>query len=384
MKRILFSLFFLSLALFRAQVAYAGVVTYPIETNILLSSSNATFAVEAGSSVDSITVNDSSITVTVTAPDAFVLRSDNKYSLSNDGNYGISCGNTSKITVQPNSGTQTVVITPSTSTCTVSTSTSTNPASATVCTDTPPGAKAPWLYGAIPQDGNSILLYFTEADDPVNKYVLQFGSKSGDYPWGSTNIGGKGMRTYLVQMLSPNTTYYFRVRGGNGCATGIWSNEIPAKTKSLISYNQLDITNSSLETIPVEPSTTKTPVGKETQLQQGYDVKVKVIDTNKKPVEGATVTLHSNPQTTKTDKSGIALFHNVDQGEHKVLIAYNNYQGEQSVNLTGDVKEFDLNVTIQQKPVVLSPLIYGVIGIMGSVIVLLVVLLIKVKRKERL
>ena len=96
-------------------------------------------------------------------------------------------------------------------------------------------------------------MYFTEADNPVNKYVLEYGTKSGDYPYGVQDMGGnsRGQMTYLVKSLSPNTTYYFKVRGGNGCATGSWSNEISAKTKGFVSFNQLDITQSELETVPV-------------------------------------------------------------------------------------------------------------------------------------
>ncbi|MEP7167533.1 MAG: fibronectin type III domain-containing protein [Candidatus Woesebacteria bacterium] len=98
------------------------------------------------------------------------------------------------------------------------------------CSQPNPGS-APWIYGAIIQSENSILLYFTDSADPVDHYVLEYGTKSGDYAWGNSDIGKKGSRTYLVQSLSPNTTYYFRVRGGNGCATGAWSNEVAAKTK---------------------------------------------------------------------------------------------------------------------------------------------------------
>jgi len=337
--------------------------------------------------------------------------------------------------------------TPTTSVTTSTTTTSTT--SAPSCGDQAPGAKAPWLYGAIAQDSDSVLLYFTEADNPVNKYVLEYGTKSGDYPYGVQDMGvnSRGQMTFLVKSLSASTTYYFKVRGGNGCATGSWSNEISAKTKGAVSFNQLDITQSEFIPIPTEEtsktetcqtytvksgdtfwsiaksllgdsnrykeiveqnkddyrsfetsnnlkagwelkincgSQTTKEIQKTTEAPErgGYDVKVKVVNTAKKSVEGATITLHSNPQTIKTDKSGIALFHNVEQGEHKVLIAYNNYKGEQTVNLTGDVKEFDLNITIKQEAVMISPLVYGIIGIMGLVIILLIVLLIKNKRKE--
>ncbi len=328
-----------------------------------------------------------------------------------------------------------------------SSSNSNSSTSTTACNDQTPGTKAPWLYGAIAQDSGSVLLYFTEADNPVNKYVLEYGTQSGNYPYGVQDMGvnSRGQMTFLVKSLSPNTTYYFKVRGGNGCATGSWSNEISATTKGLVSFNQLDITQSQLETQPVAeiPSntscqtytvkfgdtlwsiaknllgdgnkykeivnqnkdtyssletsndlrsgwelkincgkqTTTEETKKPTETQGGYDVKVKVVDTNKNPVEGVTVTLHSTPQTTTTDKNGVAAFKNVEAGDHKVLIAYNNFEGEQSINLTGNVKEFDLNVIVQQKAISLSPLAYGIIGVMGLAILGLIVLLIKNKSK---
>jgi len=335
----------------------------------------------------------------------------------------------------------------STNSSSSSSSTTSSSTSAPSCGDTPPGAKAPWLYGAIAQDSSSVLLYFTEADNPLNKYVLEYGTKSGDYPYGVQDMGvnSRGPMTFLVKSLSPNTTYYFRVRGGNGCATGPWSNEISAKTKGLVSFNQLEITQSELETKPIEEvpkvetcqiyvvksgdtlwsiaknllgdgskyreiieqnkdkylslegsnnissgwelkiscgKETKEEVPKTTEVpaEGGYNVKVKVVDTNKKAVEGAKVTIHSKVQEAITNKDGIAEFKNVEVGEHKVIIAYKNFEGEQSVNLAGEVKEFNLNVTIQPKAVILSPLAYGIIGVMGLIIVILLVLLIKAKR----
>lgn len=314
-----------------------------------------------------------------------------------------------------------------------STSTSNPP----ICGDTPPGNKAPWLYKAIAQESNSILLSFTDADDPIDKYVLEYGLESNNYIYGAQNIGGKGTRTYLVQSLQPNTTYYFKIRAGNGCTTGPWSNEISTKTLSMSVSNQTNLVslkskepsikvktvcqtytvksgdnlwsiannllgNGSKYKEIIEQNKDKYPsldnsntisIGRdlkincnqqsnsaEAETDKGYDVKVKVKDTNNKPVEGAIVTLHSATQSAKTDKNGIATFKNVEQGDHKVLIAYNNYQGEQSINLAGDVKEFDLNVTVQQKAKLLSPLAYEIIGVLVFVILVLIALLVKSRK----
>lgn len=309
-----------------------------------------------------------------------------------EGIYGSGNYNEGEPTATP-VPTSTTTPTPTTATS----SSSGGSVSAPVCSDQAPGSKAPWLYGAITQDSGSILLYFTPADTPVSKYILEFGTKSGDYPYGVQDMGvnSRGQMTFLVQSLSPSTTYYFKIRASNGCATGTWSNEISSKTKGIISYNQLDITESEMQTVnnptatPTSTPTTKKGVTKkkptDSPKQQvkfkGYDVNVKVLDTDKKPIEGATVTLHSNPQTSKTDKDGIAKFKNVEAGDHKVLIAYNNFEGQQSINLTGDVKEFNLNITVKQNPISLSPLAYGIIGIMGLIIFVLVTSLVKAKNK---
>lgn len=261
---------------------------------------------------------------------------------------------------------------------------STSTTISSVCNDTVPGGKAPWLYGAIAQDSASILLYFTEADNPVNKYVLTYGTKSGDYQYGVQDMGvnNRGQMTFLVKSLSPNTTYYFRVRGGNGCATGSWSNEFSAKTKSADQGTQWDIpspTQTSVlgdETSTTDDHTTVT----EEQKQEGYDVNIKVIDTNKTPVAGAKVTIHSKVQETITNAMGVAHFSHVESGDHTVLIAYAGYSGDQQVTLSGNVKEFNLNIQVKPTNKFLNS---SIIGFMGIVIVVLVILLVRTKFKSQ-
>lgn len=99
------------------------------------------------------------------------------------------------------------------------------------CNAMPPGLKVPWLYGAMAQDAQSIKLYFAPGDEPFNNYTVQYGTEYGNYPYGAVDIYNKEMRTLVVDELKPNTRYYFRIRSGNDCAPGEWSNELSAQTK---------------------------------------------------------------------------------------------------------------------------------------------------------
>ncbi|MFA9289164.1 MAG: PQQ-binding-like beta-propeller repeat protein, partial [Weeksellaceae bacterium] len=49
----------------------------------------------------------------------------------------------------------------------------TSSSSSTECSATAPGTSAPWLYAAVPQDANSVLLQFGAASDPVDHYALE-------------------------------------------------------------------------------------------------------------------------------------------------------------------------------------------------------------------
>jgi len=271
-----------------------------------------------------------------------------------------------------NSSISTPVSTPSPSGSSLSNSANTN-----LCNSTQPAPLTAWIDSTTI---NSVTLQIRDdSSNNVDSHYILYSTTSNSDQYGTDNIG-KDALTYTINYLQPNTTYYFRVRAGNGCATGPWSNEISATTKSLNSVNQLDIVSSELTTAPKDQS-----LSEQSQEQKattnGYEVKIKVVDTDKKPIIGAKVTLHSTPRETTTDINGVASFYNVESGEHKVLIAYNGFSGEQSVNLTGDVKELDLNVTVQEKAISLTPLTYGIIVTMGLVIIGLIVI-IKNKRKE--
>ena len=94
------------------------------------------------------------------------------------------------------------------------------------CNDTKPGS-APTLISAV-GGTNSVTLTWSKASGEVSYYLATYGLGSGQQQYGNPNVGGSGTTTYTVQGLSGGTTYYFKLRAGNGCAPGDFSNELSA------------------------------------------------------------------------------------------------------------------------------------------------------------
>src|SRR5207244_508639 len=70
------------------------------------------------------------------------------------------------------------------------------------------------------------------AGNPNDRYFVSYGIKDNAIGHGVEFklSDAKGVIVYTVNKLLPNTKYYFRVRGGNGCTTGDWSQTLIAKT----------------------------------------------------------------------------------------------------------------------------------------------------------
>lgn len=103
---------------------------------------------------------------------------------------------------------------------------STGPTGAPVCVDSKP-SKAPVLLSARVSGKNEITLVWGKAGDPVTYYLLEYGTEHDHYQYGVANLGD--VTSFIVKDLTPGQTYYFRVRGGNNCAPGEFSNELFAK-----------------------------------------------------------------------------------------------------------------------------------------------------------
>lgn len=97
---------------------------------------------------------------------------------------------------------------------------------APVCGDTKP-ASAPKLLSAQVTGSGKVTLTWSPASEPVSYYLVAYGNKPGEVKYGNPNVGGKDATIYTVGGLGGGT-YYFRVRAGNGCTPGDFSNEMAA------------------------------------------------------------------------------------------------------------------------------------------------------------
>ena len=101
---------------------------------------------------------------------------------------------------------------------------------APVCNDAKP-ASAPNLF-QINTASSTAKLFFAPAGNPVNKYFVAYGPKPENLIYGVEFPQGysSGVLSYQINLLKPSTTYYFKIRGGNGCMPGEWSSLLKART----------------------------------------------------------------------------------------------------------------------------------------------------------
>ena len=100
----------------------------------------------------------------------------------------------------------------------------TNTTATPTCSDVTP-TNSPDLF-QIDRTGADATLHFTPVGGSNNYYFIAYGLSVFDERYGvsfsSENSGGA--ITYPIHDLDPLTTYYFKIRGGNGCQPGNWSN----------------------------------------------------------------------------------------------------------------------------------------------------------------
>jgi len=113
-----------------------------------------------------------------------------------------------------------------TSTSITSTSTTSTGWAAPACTATKPSS-APFITNTVNED-NSVTLTWSKAGNPVTKYLVAYGTKSGSIEYGNPNIGNADTTSYTIKGLSGGTRYYFKIKAINDCMPGDWSNEVSA------------------------------------------------------------------------------------------------------------------------------------------------------------
>lgn len=83
-------------------------------------------------------------------------------------------------------------------------------------------------------DDTHAILYYSPINNDLSDYYISYSETSDTYKYGTFTGQGpsSGVLSYTVNLLQPSTTYYFKVRGQNGCMPGDWSNELKIITGS--------------------------------------------------------------------------------------------------------------------------------------------------------
>ncbi|MEI6691075.1 MAG: GLUG motif-containing protein [bacterium] len=101
------------------------------------------------------------------------------------------------------------------------------------CNDPKPNS-TPDLF-QINSTGTTAKIFFTPLSD-TNKFYISYSTKPKAEEHGvEIELSKEGVQNYTIKELKPNTIYYYKVRGQNGCASGDWSNILAAKTGSRFS-----------------------------------------------------------------------------------------------------------------------------------------------------
>ncbi len=131
---------------------------------------------------------------------------------------------------------------------------SSNTNSPSSCGDQAP-ANAPYLF-EIRRTGDKAKLYFAPARDPVSYYFIAYGTKDNPHKHGVSFDQGhsSGVLTFTINKLN-SADYYFKIRAGNGCMPGPWSNTMLAKAGRTSYYSGASVATSITKKTTTTPAT---------------------------------------------------------------------------------------------------------------------------------
>jgi hypothetical protein len=154
-----------------------------------------------------------------------------EYNFGND--ITVTCGGSRLNTIIVNySGDPPATPTPVSTPTSASISETTSEASAPLCNDLKPFGH-PDLFQIDVTDSKATLFY-TPINGSNSNYYISYSENVNTFQHGTETGQGfsTGVLSCNINFLKSNTTYYFKIRGQNGCTTGDWSNEMKIKTKS--------------------------------------------------------------------------------------------------------------------------------------------------------
>jgi len=256
--------------------------------------------------------------------------------------------------------------------------------SASQCTSLSP-AKPPILYAAFSNSPNTVIIsFYYPPDNPSERtgYLLNYGENDSPDHY-SVEIKNKDSQNFTIDYLKPNINYCFKLAALNSCVAGPFSLPFCLRTKPSVA-NLSNLTNLEAEITKIEtspPAETTRDKGQQELLAPDYlniipdtvSLTIRVLDKQNKPVKGATVEIYSDVQIAKTNDSGIAVFNNVDKGEHTLKVAYRGYQGEQVLNLADEtISQYQITVRIERKE---SYLTYGLTAVIVTLLGVIIFIL---------
>lgn len=249
------------------------------------------------------------------------------------------------------------------------------------CFDDPP-ASTPTVYSAVIKGQSAVEVFFTKSSGPLTGYLLEYGNSPDNFQFGADNIGGPDTSSYQINSLSRNTTYYFRIRGVNGCAVSAWSNLISATTKGLFFETQEGEKEKNIaKHIKTDKPKTQESQKKEEQGEY-YDLTMYLKDTDGMPLGGVEVRLYSEPRVAHSDENGKVFFPEVLAGEHHMEIIDAKEKGSQTIFVTGESKDIEFTFKIKKTNPFTDPMVQLPFGILGLTILLLFIKIYRLKKEK--